>query len=88
MSKLLNYCIHQISPFYNINSYTAWCDSTIVLSWIGMPSYRLKVYAANRVSEIQENIPPPFWRHVPSSENPADVGSRGLSPLDLINHSL
>lgn len=88
MSKLLNYCIQLLSPHCKISSYTAWCDSTIVLSWIGMPSYRLKVYVSNRVAEIQENIPPSFWQHISSLENPADVGSRGTSPQDLINHTL
>lgn len=88
MSKLLNYCLNKLSPPYTISSYTAWCDSTIVLSWIGMPSYRLKVYVSNRVAEIQENIPPSRWRHVPSLDNPADVGSRGSAPKELINHTL
>ncbi|XP_054260025.1 uncharacterized protein LOC128984709 [Macrosteles quadrilineatus] len=88
MSKLLNYCIQLLSPHCKISSYTAWCDSTIVLSWIGMPSYRLKVYVSNRVAEIQENIPPSFWQHISSLENPADVGSRGTAPQDLINHTL
>ena len=66
----------------------AWTDSTIVLSWlIGNPN-RFKTYVANRVSEITESIPPKCWGHVSSAENPADCGSRGLLPSELLTHHL
>ncbi|XP_017788506.1 PREDICTED: uncharacterized protein LOC108571047 [Habropoda laboriosa] len=62
-----------------------WCDSTIVLAWISSPSKQWKTFVANRVSEIQRLLPGK-WSHVASSENPADIISRGISPSSLINN--
>ncbi len=66
----------------------AFTDSTIVLYWIYGTSQRLKTFEANRVSEIQEILPPERWKHVKGNENPADAGSRGVLPKDIINHHL
>jgi hypothetical protein len=66
----------------------AFTDSTIVLYWIYGTSQRLKTFEANRVSEIQESLPPERWKHVKGNENPADAGSRGILPKDIINHDL
>ncbi|XP_071579211.1 uncharacterized protein [Temnothorax nylanderi] len=41
--------------------------------------HKLKMFVANRISKIQEitkNIP---WHHMPTTENPADLLSRGVS---------
>lgn len=56
-----------------------WCDSTIVLSWIRICPTTLKIFVANRVSEIQALGLQEVWRHVPSSDNPADILSRGAT---------
>ena len=31
---------------------------------------------------------PSIWHHVPSTSNPADCASRGILPMELLNHSL
>ena len=52
-----------------------WIDSTVVLHWLkGNGQY--KQFVANRVSKIQlhKEI---HWRYVPTSDNPADLASRG-----------
>lgn len=87
-SKLLNYCAAQLSTYIKLDQVFGWCDSTIVLSWIKTPAYRLKTYVANRVSEIQCTSTPITWSHVRSDQNPADCGSRGLYPSQLISQSL
>ena len=54
-----------------------WIDSTVALHWIkGNGQY--KQFVANRVAKIQlhQQIQ---WRHVPSSDNQADLASRGGS---------
>ena len=66
----------------------AFTDSTIVLYWIYGTSQRLKTFEANRVSEIQVIVPPERWKHVKGNENPADAGSRGVLPKDIVNHEL
>ena len=63
------------------NEIILWSDSTITLSWILTEPYKLKTFIANRVSKIQtikkkHNI---TWKHVSSSDNPADLVSRGMS---------
>ena len=66
----------------------AWTDSTIVLNWLVRSSRRFKIYVGNRVSHIVELIAPDRWSHVSGAQNPADCGSRGLFPSELINHDL
>ena len=57
-----------------------WLDSTVALHWINnQGDYRQ--FVANRVSKIQ-NHPNVTWRHVPTIDNPADIGSRGGSVID------
>ncbi|XP_076385707.1 uncharacterized protein LOC105663446 [Megachile rotundata] len=64
-----------------------WCDSTIVLAWINSPSKQWKTFVANRTAEIQ-TLSHGKWLNVASSENPADIISRGISPTLLINNNL
>lgn len=71
----------------NIPMY-AWTDSTIVLQWIREHPSRWKTYVANRIVEIQDIIRYDNWRHVPTKSNPADLASRGISALQLINEKL
>ena len=66
----------------------AWSDSTVVLCWLSTTPVKLKSYICNRVIDIIKWIPAMQWRHVPTTENPADVASRGVSPGALIGHSL
>lgn len=61
-----------------------WCDSTIVLCWIGMSPNMLKPFVRHRVDEIQESTAGHTWSYVPSKDNPADLVSRGLK-ADLIS---
>ncbi|XP_046385606.1 uncharacterized protein LOC124155646 isoform X2 [Ischnura elegans] len=82
LAKLIHYSSNLVSNYCKMESVTAWCDSTIALSWIRTPPYRLKVFVANRVAQIQEWVPPERWFHVSSQHNPADCASRGLpTPL-------
>ena len=54
-----------------------WLDSTVALYWIrGQGEYRQ--FVANRVHKIQQHQDVK-WHHVPTTENPADLGSRGGS---------
>ncbi|XP_054272649.1 uncharacterized protein LOC128992929 [Macrosteles quadrilineatus] len=63
-------------------------DSSIVLGWLNTPTYKLKVFVANRVAHISEHTPVSSWRHIKSEENPSDHGSRGLLPDKLTNCDL
>lgn len=88
LAGLLQYAVKLISQHFRISSITAWCDSSVVLSWIHTPPYRLKVYVANRVAQIQDMTPSHQWNHISSHFNPADCASRGILPSSLHDHPL
>lgn len=69
-------------------STTCWTDSTIVLAWIKGNPTRWSVFVANRVAEIQRNLPFEHWHHVPTEFNPAECASRGVPPEHLAAHAL
>ncbi|XP_029165343.1 uncharacterized protein LOC114936336 [Nylanderia fulva] len=65
-----------------------WTDSSVALAWLqGHPS-RWKTFVANRVSEVQTQLPSVQWNHVSSSDNPADCASRGVSPAAFRDFTL
>jgi hypothetical protein len=88
LSRLLEHVLRILTAKIKIDSTTAWCDSSIVLSWLQMAPHKLQTYEGNRVSQIQGMIPDVPWMHVPSALNPADSASRGLLPSELLNHNL
>lgn len=56
-----------------------WSDSQVVLHWINKHPGELKIYAANRVNEIQEGSKPSQWNYIPTKQNPADLATRNYS---------
>lgn len=63
--------------FKNIDV-TLWSDSSIVISWLRKDPSELKAFVANRVKSIQEKTKHFKWKHISSSDNPADLVSRGM----------
>ena len=52
-------------------------DSSVALHWLNDDG-QYRQFVANRVNKIRSH-PNVLWRHVPTAENPADLGSRGGS---------
>ena len=69
-------------PVHDVNY---WSDSMNVLYWIRGRSRSYKPFVANRIGEIQTVTNPCQWRYVPTQLNPADIVSRGISALQLVN---
>ncbi|XP_076397965.1 uncharacterized protein LOC143266315, partial [Megachile rotundata] len=65
-----------------------WTDSSVVLAWLNQHPSHWKTFVANRVTAIQSMVPNAEWRHVPSSDNPADCASRGLKGTELRKKTL
>lgn len=38
--------------------------------------------------QLSRSVPAQHWRHVPTSENPADLATRGITPNELSSHQL
>ena len=72
-------------PTCNLHAFT---DSTFVLSWIHGSSQRFKTFEANRIGEIQENVPPEERNHIGRKENPANIGSLSILPGKVVHHKL
>ena len=64
-----------------------YTDSKVVLGYICNESRRFHIYVANRVQAIRKISFPDQWRYVESSNNPADLATRGLRPKDLAESS-
>ena len=81
-SRLLNFLKEDIfkAP---VEKYM-WTDSTIALGWVVSPSSKYKQFVGNRTAEIQRTLSECsakiLW--VPGDQNPADIPSRGIWPLD------
>ena len=67
----------------NVENTFYWTDSQVCLCWINYTAKSFKAYVAHRVGEIHTHTEPRQWLHVPTAENPADVGTRTISALDL-----
>lgn len=65
-----------------------WTDSTVVLQWIRKPYSSWKTFVAQRVHKINALYGAEKWRHVPTHENPADIGSRGILAEELVTSEM
>ncbi|XP_064122452.1 uncharacterized protein LOC135226673 [Macrobrachium nipponense] len=64
---------------FTVGKVVYYTDSTTVLHYIHSNTKRFPVFVANRVRVIRDYSQPEQWRFVNSSDNPADVASRGIS---------
>lgn len=82
--------INQLRRVYGdwISAVKYWCDSTIVLAWIGKSTHTLQTFVANRVALIQSHSRVEDWQHVPTLQNPADHASRGIDAAELVQNPL
>ena len=60
-----------------------WTDSTNCLDWIKQSAKCFKAFVAHRIGEIQNATEPFQWRHIPGKLNPADIGTRPITALEL-----
>ena len=70
---------------YQNPTHIFWTDSRVVLGYISNDSRRFHVFVANRVQQIRDVTSPSQWRYVETQNNPADLASRGATPIELSN---
>ncbi|KAK6172490.1 hypothetical protein SNE40_016128 [Patella caerulea] len=69
-----------------INQVYYWSDSQVALSWIRNTNKEYKQFVQNRVTEIRRISPIENWNYCPTSENPADISSRGSTSTELADN--
>lgn len=84
LADVMSAVAQSLKELHQINKVFAWSDSTVALTWIKSCPSRWKTFVANRTASIQDKIAPDSWHHVSTVDNPADHGSRGLLPVDLL----
>lgn len=85
---LLANLIRQVSDELKVETIYCWTDSSITLKWIDSSPDKHKTFVANRISEIQAVTDSKRWRHIESTQNPADCLSRGIDAEELKSHEL
>ncbi|CAG7726949.1 unnamed protein product [Allacma fusca] len=71
----------------DFQDYYAWTDSKVVLYWI-YSNKRWNTFVANLVSAIHEYGQHIKWYHIPGTQNPADIVSRGMKLEELRRNDL
>ena len=66
---------------WSITETILWTDSTTVLHWLADKG-TWSAFVRNRVKLIKE-LCNAAWRHVPTDQNPSDLGTRGVTPTNL-----
>ncbi|XP_064106960.1 uncharacterized protein LOC135215936 [Macrobrachium nipponense] len=71
---------------FTVGKVVYYTDSTTVLHYIHSNTKRFPVFVANRVRVIRDYSQPEQWKYVNSSDNPADVASRGISVHQFLQY--
>ncbi|XP_064082740.1 uncharacterized protein LOC135198761 [Macrobrachium nipponense] len=71
---------------FTVGKVVYYTDSTTVLHYIHSNTKRFPVFVANRVRVIRDYSQPEQWGYVNSSDNPADVASRGISVHQFLQY--
>ena len=58
------------------------------LFWVRGVRQEWKQFVENRVTTIRSLVDAQHWKHCPGKENPADIPSRGMSAVALVNTPL
>uniref|UniRef100_A0A8D8XDY8 Integrase catalytic domain-containing protein n=1 Tax=Cacopsylla melanoneura TaxID=428564 RepID=A0A8D8XDY8_9HEMI len=88
---LLASVIESLEPLrksLNIQTLHLFSDSMVALSWLRTPAHLLKTFVANRVVGILDLTLPSQWHHISTDINPADLGSRGCFPSQIVSNTL
>ena len=69
---------------YSDATHHFYTDSKVVLGYVTNEAKRFHIFVANRVQKIRDSTLPKSWNYVSSSENPADIASRGIQASELV----
>ena len=64
-----------------------WSDSCTFLHWLQKRG-QYRQFVEHRVKEIEQLSRDSKWQYCPTAQNPADLGTRGKTPLQLKGNEL
>ena len=82
LARLMSTVEKALSHQAGVKRSRLWLDSMTALFWI-MNRGEWKQFVRHRVNEVLKLSEKGDWSHCPGEENPADIGSRGVSALEL-----
>ena len=83
LARLITHVKEALELDVTITNLSCWTDSRVTLCWIKGEEREWKQFVQNRVDEIRTLVPASRWQHCNGKDNPADIPSRGSSPLKL-----
>ena len=85
LARLISNITDSLSTRIDLMEPKCYTDSQVALFWIkGTGRDRdWKPFVQNRVNEVRKLVQAEYWDHCSGKENPADIPSRGLTPLEL-----
>ena len=83
LARLMSTTVDALSPLLRLEPPRYYSDSQVALYWIRGHGKQWRPFVQNRVSEILKQTEKDSWQHCPGERNPADLPSRGLTPLEL-----
>ena len=83
LARLITSVSESLSTRIDLSEPRCFTDSQVTLFWIKGTARDWKPFVQNRVNEIRKLVPVEYWNHCSGKENPADIPSRELTPLEL-----
>ena len=87
LATLMSTILEALGPNFKVDEVKYWLDSKTALFWI-YNNGEWKQFVQHRVNEILRLTRKEDWGHVSGIENPADLGSRGVSASHLKDSKL
>ena len=88
LSRLMRSVTDGLGAELNLSQPHCFTDSKVALYWILGEERVWKQFVQHRVLEVRSVLPGDRWKHCPGTENPAELPSRGLPPMELAGSSL
>ena len=83
LARLMTNVMASLNRCLSLEEPQCFIDSQVALYWIKGIRREWKPFVQHRVDEIRKLIPVECWEHCAGRNNPADIPSRGLTPLEL-----
>ena len=88
LANLVDNVFRALNQDLVISSITCYTDSKVSLYWIKGVGKEWKPFIQNRVNGIRKLVAAEKWTHCRGEDNPADIPSRGVTPMELAGSTL